>query len=388
MKISRRGQVDPFLILESFREAKVLERQGRDMIHLSLGQPGREAPQAVLEEISQAMLSQPLGYTESPGYLPLRERIQRHYRESYGIEPALERIFITVGSSAAFYMSLIAAFDAGDKVAIALPHYPAYPNMMQALDLEPLFLRPGKERRFQPTVEMLRALPEKPQGLVIASPSNPAGTILDAEEIKRLCDYCEAEGIRILSDEIYHGVSYGPKVASVAEFSDKAIVVNSFSKYYLLPGWRLGWTVMADDLAAHFSAISANFFISPAAISQYAALAAFNHKEQLDQVVKDYAVNRRIMLEELPRAGFDDLAPADGAFYIYADVSRLTNDSRDFCRRMMHEIGVVAVPGIDFDRENGHHFVRFSFSGQESRVREAMERLKGWLAVPAKKQAL
>ncbi len=381
MKNSTRGKIPSFLILESFREAKILERQGRDMIHLSLGQPGVEAPAQLREKVATYISSKPLGYTESPGYLPLRERIGQHYAEEYNItDIPVDRIFVTVGSSAAFLMSLIAAFDAGDKIAIALPCYPAYPNMMRALNIEPIFLRTDKQHKFQPTVEMLQNLPSKPQGLVIASPSNPAGTILSATEMERLCQYCDAENIRILSDEIYHGISYGQNTASVAQFSSKAIVINSFSKYYLLPGWRVGWTVMADDLLDSFNAISANFFISASAIGQYAALAAFDYKKQLNAVVRNYARNREIMLQELPKAGFSDLSPVEGAFYVYANISDISDNSSKFCHKMMHDTGVVAVPGIDFDQQHGHEYVRFSFSATTERIIEATKRIRQWTA--------
>jgi aspartate/methionine/tyrosine aminotransferase len=380
MKISARGQVDPFLILEAFREAKALERGGRDMVHLSLGQPGKEAPPEVLSGLGKLLHEQPLGYTESSGWLPLRERIVQFYRQRYGIAVPLERVFITVGSSSAFMMAMTAAFDAGDKIAIIRPCYPAYPNMMKALDLEPVFLRGRRVNKFQPNVAMLEALPKKPAGLVIASPSNPTGTIIAEEELKQLSRYCEEKGIRLISDEIYHGVTYGAKTQTVAALLSKGIVVNSFSKYFLLPGWRLGWTVMAEDLVDSFSALCQNFFISPPSISQYAALECFNHLDVLDGVVDEYRVNRDILLNALPKIGFDELAPAEGAFYIYAEISKLANDSTEFCRRMMHECGVVAVPGVDFDRENGHRFIRFSFSASRDRIEEAVKRLGRWLS--------
>ena len=380
MKISRRGAVAPFRILEAFNEAMQRQRDGHDMIHLTLGQPGCEAPLPVRQAAAKALLEQPLGYTESPGWLPLRQRIVQFYAERYGVELPLERVFITVGSSSAFFMSVIAAFDSGDRVAILQPCYPAYPNMLRALDVEPVFLRGSRENNFQPTVEMLEALARKPDGLIIASPSNPSGTVMRAGEVERLARYCDEQGIRLISDEIYHGVTYGAKPQSVAAISSRSIVVNSFSKYFLLPGWRLGWTVMAEDLVPSFNALSQNFFISPSAIAQYAALETFNQQPLLNAEVAKYRINRDIMLEALPRAGFTDLAEAEGAFYIYADVRKLTNDSEAFCRRMVVETGVVAVSGLDFDAQEGRSYVRFSFSGDTAVIVDAMARLERWLA--------
>lgn len=378
MKVSRRGAVPPFLIMEVFGEASALARQGSDMIHLSLGQPGCELPPRVLKRVAELMQTAKLGYTEAAGLPALRERIARHYHESYGVTIAPERIFITLGSSAAFILSLIAAFDANDTVAIARPCYPAYPSMMTGLDLVPAFLRGTAENRFQPTIEALDALPHPPQGLVIASPSNPASTVLRPQELQALAAYAQDKNIRIISDEIYHHITYGTQAHSITEYSNSAIVVNSFSKYFLMPGWRLGWAVVPEDLVRSFESLVQNFFISPSAIAQYAALEVFDCREELAAEVALYSRNRQILMQELPQAGFTGFAPCEGSFFIYADVSHMTDDSVAFCRRMMHETGVVAVPGVDFDRENGHHFVRFSFSNTEAQICEAMRRLKQW----------
>lgn len=379
-KVSRRGAVSPFLVMEVFREANEYIRTGGDAIHLSLGQPGREAPVRALQKGAEYLLNGKLGYTEATGIPPLRERISRHYRETYGLDIAPERIFVTVGSSAAFFLAMIAAFDGGSNVAITLPCYPAYPNMLKALEINPVYLRGNRANNFQPKVEMLKALPEKPDGLIFASPSNPAGTILDADTMQEILSYTDANHIRVLSDEIYHGVTYDGKRATTAlAYSDKVIVVNSFSKYFLLPGWRLGWAVLPEDMVRSYESLMQSFFISPPALAQQVALATFDCKDELDETVQLYARNRDVMLKALPEAGFDDLAPAEGAFYIYADVSKLTNDSRDFCRRMLHEAGVVAVPGMDFDPVNGNSTLRFSFSASTEEVEEAMLRLRKWL---------
>ncbi len=380
MKQAPRGNISPFLVMEAFREAEEVARGGADVIHLSLGQPARKAPRRVLEKVSQLALNAQLGYTDARGMESLRHRISAYYHDQYGMDVPMERIFVTVGSSAAYFMSLIAAFEPGDKIAIAAPCYPAYPNIMRALELEPVFMRAGLEENYHPTVDMLKALPEKPAGLVIASPSNPTGTVIDADVLHDVIRYCEAEGIRLISDEIYHGVTYGDVACkSALEYSDRMIVTNSFSKYFLLPGWRLGWAVMPEDLQRNFESLVQNFFISPPAIAQHAAVEVFDCLDELDKVVQGYEINRQILLDALPKAGFDKLSPAQGAFYIYADVSGLTDDSTAFCRKMLEEAHVCAVAGPDFDREEGHNYVRFSYAGDSGRINEACERLKRWL---------
>lgn len=378
MKISSRGAVPPFLILECFRDAEAMKRAGADIIHLSLGQPGVEAPPKVLQRVAARMQSAPLGYTEAAGLPELRHRIARHYRETYGVNVGAERIFITIGSSSAFVMGILSAFDAGDQVAITRPCYPAYPNMLRALNLEPVFLTGTEASRFQPTTAMLDALPETPDGLIIASPSNPTGTVLHGDELAVLAQYCDTHGIRLVSDEIYHGISYGAACETILQHTQNALVVNSFSKYYLMPGWRLGWAVVPPDLVRSFESLAQSFFIAPPTIAQYAALEVMECGTELGEVVAGYAVNRDLLLTELPRLGFTRLAPAEGGFFIYAEVSALTTDSVAFCRDMLHETGVVAVPGVDFDAARGHCYVRFSFSNSETAVREALRRLAGW----------
>lgn len=380
MKVSQRGQLSPFLVLEAFKNAKALERAGHDVVHLSLGQPGREAPQNVLERVAKRLVSEPLGYTEAAGWMPLRERIQRHYKNFYGLDVAIEQIFVTMGSSSAFIMGLLAAFDEKDQVAITLPCYPAYPNMMKALDIEPVYLRGNFENNFQPNVAMLKALPKKPAGLVVGSPSNPSGTMLATDELKAICSYADEEGIRIISDEIYHGVTYnGQRGDSILQFTNNGIIVNSFSKYFMMPGWRLGWAIVPPDLVRSFESIAQNFFISPPTISQYAGYEVMDEMDALNAEVERYKRNREILLSELPNCGFDQLAPAEGAFYVYANVSKLTNDSVAFCERMQNEIHISPVAGIDFDPADGRSYIRFSFAGTEADMHETIKRLKAWL---------
>lgn len=379
-KASIRGAVSPFHVMEVLREAEEYAATGADVIHLSVGQPAEEAPESVRRKASELLLAKGgLGYTNALGIIPLRKRIAAFYRERYGVEVPWERIVITVGSSSAFFISMLAAFEQGDKVAIAFPCYPAYPNILEALGVTPLFMRADASTHFQPTVEMLKALPEKPDGLIIASPSNPAGTIIDGGELQRIAAYCHAEGIRLISDEIYHGITYdGRRALTACGMSQKAIVVNSFSKYFLMPGWRLGWAVMPEELLRSTECLLQNFFISPPAVSQQAALEVFDCLDELDAVVAGYARNRALLLDALPKVGFDNLSPSHGAFYIYADVARLTNDSEQFCRDMLRDTGIAIVPGYDFDREQGRRYVRFSFCGNEARIHEAVERLRLW----------
>lgn len=380
LKRASRAAIAPFYVMQALSEAEKLAAAGQEIVHLSLGQPATSPPEAVLKQVAAKAMSDNLGYTESAGIRPLREAIAAHYRAQYGVEVDSAQIFVTVGSSAAYMLSLLCAFDVGDEVALVSPHYPASPNMMEALGVQPVIMPSSAESNYQPTVEMLRKLPRKPAGLVIASPSNPTGTVIDPAELARLVRYCEQEQIRIISDEIYHGVTYGGvQASSVLESSDQMIVTNSFSKYYLLPGWRLGWCVMPKALIGAAEAILQNFYISPPTLSQYAALEVMQHRDALDAVVAGYDANRRYLLAHLPEVGLRHFAPAQGAFYLYADVSELTNDSVRFCRDMLEQAGVCAVPGIDFDRTSGHHYIRFSYAGSLEAMQAACERLRNWL---------
>lgn len=380
MKPSKRSDISPFMVMEAFREAAKIEEQGADVMHLSLGQPSARPPKAVLDAVAKAALEQPLGYTDARGMPELRQMIADHYKEQYGLNIDPARVFMTVGSSAAYFMALLSAFEVGDKIALVSPHYPASPNMMRALGIDPIVIRATMDDNYQPTLAMLKALPEKPDGLVIASPANPTGTVIDPVVFKEIIDYCEVDDIRIISDEIYHGVSYdNARTVSVLEHSDRMIVTNSFSKYYLLPGWRLGWCVMPEELMRNVESLLQNFFISPPSIAQYAAMEVLQHRDALDDVVKDCQANRDRLIDGLKEVGLERLAPADGAFYIYADISAISNDSAAFCKDMLEQAHVCAVPGIDFDREEGHRFVRFSYCGDFSAIDEACKRLKAWV---------
>ena len=378
LKIAKRGAVPPFIAMEVLRDANSRAAQGENVLHLEVGQPSTGAPRAVIEAAKRALDNDQLGYTEALGIPALRRRIAQHYRDTYGVDVDPSRVVVTTGSSGAFLLSFLAAFDAGDRVALAAPGYPAYRNILTALGVTPVSLLAGLETRFQPSIELLERESAPIDGLIVASPSNPAGTMLDAESFARLLDHCRRRGIRLVSDEIYHGITYAMAPTTALAHGDDAIVINSFSKYFSMTGWRLGWMILPPDLLRPVECLAQNLFISPPTLPQLAALAVFDCRAELDANVRRYRENRELLLVQLPRAGFDHLAPADGAFYIYADVSRLTNDSEAFCRRMLAETGVAATPGIDFDSERGARFVRFSFAGATADMAAAADRLIAW----------
>ena len=377
LKIARRARVSPFIVMDILRAANERAAAGEDVLHLEVGQPGTGAPAAVIAAAKAALDGDRLGYTEAFGIPRLRGRIVRHYRDFYDLDVPEERIVVTTGSSGAFLLTFLSAFDAGDRVALAAPGYPAYRNILAALGLEVVELPAGPETGFQPSPELLAAA-GRIDGLILASPSNPAGTMVPAHELRRLVDYCAATGIRLISDEIYHGITFGEAATSALAFTHDAFVVNSFSKYFCMTGWRLGWMVVPADMLRAIECLTQNFYISPPTLSQHAAVAAFDCKEELDGHVARYARSRNVLLEALPEAGFENLAPVDGAFYIYADVTRISNDSEALCRRLLAETGVAMTPGTDFDTVRGNAFVRISFAGTTEDMQAAAERLVAW----------
>jgi aspartate/methionine/tyrosine aminotransferase len=382
LKVARRGNIPPFIVMDVMRAAFEREAAKGDVLHLEVGQPSTPAPAGVIAAAKAALDADKLGYTDTFGTSPLRQAIARHYKDWYGVAVAPEQVFVTTGSSAAFVVSFLAAFDPGDRVALAEPGYPCYRNILSALGIEPVGLVTTEESRFQPTVGLLETAEGKGgklDGLIVASPSNPTGTMLSAGELEALAGYCHDRGIRLVSDEIYHGICYGEPGASALEFTREAVVINSFSKYFSMTGWRLGWMVIPADLARAIECLAQNLYISPPSLSQAAAVAAFDCHDELRANVARYAANRDLLLKKLPAAGFDHLAPAQGAFYIYADVSKLTNDSEEFCRRMLAETGVATTPGLDFDPHRGRAFMRFSFAGSTEEMDEAADRLAAWL---------
>ncbi|HEX3885452.1 MAG TPA: aminotransferase class I/II-fold pyridoxal phosphate-dependent enzyme [Stellaceae bacterium] len=380
LRASRRGLVPPFIAMDVMRAANAREATGERVIHLEVGQPGTPAPAAVLEAARAALANNKIGYTDAEGIAPLRAAIAGHYRAQYGIEVDPAEIAVTTGSSAAFQLAFLAAFEPGDRVALAAPGYPAYRNILSALGLETVLIEVGENAHYQPNPALLADYPDL-AGLIVASPANPTGTMIAADDLARLYAYCGERGIRLVSDEIYHGITYEAAAQSARAFGRDAIVVNSFSKYYSMTGWRLGWMLVPPDLARSVECLAQNFYISPPALSQLAAVPAFDCRAELDAHVARYRANRDLLIATLSKAGLSRFAPAEGAFYLYVDVSGLTRDSGEFCRRMLAEIAVAATPGADFDPIHGDSWLRLSFAGSSGDLAEAARRLAGW--VPA-----
>ncbi len=370
--------------MDVWKAAAERARTHEDVLVLAAGQPSTPAPEAVLRATKAAMDSELLGYTETFGILALREAIAEHHRSTYGVQVEADDVVVTTGSSGAFTLIFLAAFDLGDTVVVARPGYPAYRNTLTALGCDVVELDCGPETRFQPTVAMLEALPEPPAGLIVASPANPTGTMIAPEELAALARWCDEHGTLLLSDEIYHGITYpGTEPTSSAwETSRESVVIGSVSKYFSMTGWRLGWMLVPQSLRPALQRLASNMTVCPPAISQFAAVHAFGPeaKAELDGHVQRYAANRQLLLSGLPKLGITDLAPADGAFYAYADIAHLTDDSMRWCTDVLDHTGVALAPGIDFDTRNGHHTVRFSFAGASADIEEALYRLERYLA--------
>lgn len=378
LKLSRRGDVPPFMVMDVMSAAARREAAGHRVIHMEVGQPSTPAPRKVLEAARQSLSDSIMGYTLALGTPDLRARIARYYADTAGLDIDPERIAVTAGSLGGFLLAFLAAFDQGDRVAMPRPSYPSYRNMLGALNLEAVSVDTAMANGFQPTPEDLDGIDGSLDGLIIASPSNPVGSVIAPEALARLVAYCDERGIRLISDEIYHGISYGSATVPAIRYSDNVIGLNSFSKYFSMTGWRLGWMVMPENMIRQVERLAQNFFICPSAPAQYAAVAAFDCTEELDGHVAVYARNRSLLLEGLPQAGFDRIAPADGAFYLYADVSGLTDDSLGFAARMLDEAGVATTAGVDFDPVDGHHYLRFSYAGNTADMEEALQRLQRW----------
>ena len=382
LKTGKGASAPPFIVMDVITAANARQAEltpgAPHVIRMEVGQPGTGAPAGAVAAVQAALRGGgSMGYTEAFGLRSLRGRIARHYRAWYGLDLNPERVAVTVGASGAFPLAFLAAFDVGDRVAMAAPFYPPYVNILTALGMVPVILEAGVETRFQPNVAMLDALWPRPDGLIVASPCNPAGTMLRPEELRGIAEWCHREGVRLISDEIYHGLNYDVPI-STAAMSSSAIVVNSFSKYFSMTGWRIGWLVLPEDLVRPVECLAQNMFISAPHIAQIAAEAAFECGEELAANVARYRRSRDLLVRALPGAGFAKLSPAEGAFYLYADISERSNDAEGFCKRMLMEAGIAASPGVDFDRARGHHFVRFSYCGPEADMAEAAHRLTRW----------
>ena len=380
LKVSRRGNIPPFIVMDVMRDANKRESDGEDILHLEVGQPGTTAPIPVLDTARDALHKDLIGYTDALGLMALRKRIAQHYDKCYGEKVTPSQVVITTGSSGGFLLAFLSAFDPGDRVALACPGYPAYRNILKSVGVEAVDIQTGFATNFQPNPELLdrAAVSGALDGLIVASPSNPTGTMIHAAEFKALVDYCRKKSIRLISDEIYHGITYECPAETVLRFSKDALVINSFSKYFSMTGWRLGWLVVPRDLQRSIECLAQNLFISSPTLSQLAAIKAFDCQQELNSYVARYAENRELLLDQLPKVGFKTLAPVEGAFYIYADIANLTNNSQEFCRRMLVEIGVATTSGIDFDPERGAHYMRFSFAGGIDKISQAIERLSLW----------
>ncbi|WP_375194987.1 aminotransferase class I/II-fold pyridoxal phosphate-dependent enzyme [Sphingobium sp.] len=374
------AQIDPFHAIAISREAHRLEAAGRSILHMEFGQPSTGAPSAAIAEAHAVLDRDPMGYWESPA---LKERIALHYRERYGVTVDAEQILLTCGASPGLVLALTSLFAPGARVATARPGYVAYRNTLKALYLEPQEVDCGPAVRYQISAAALEALKPAPDGAIIASPANPTGTIIPADEMARIAEICHARGIRIVSDEIYHGLSYGEAARSMLEFAPDAIIVNSFSKYFSMAGWRLGWVVFPPDLIDAARARMGNLFLTPPSLAQHAGLKAFDCIDELEGHVATYRRNRELLLAALPALGLKEIAPPDGAFYIYADVGHLTNDSLSFCQKLLRETGVATAPGIDFDPVDGQRHIRFSFAVSTDRVEDAIARLIPWFDAQA-----
>ena len=369
--------VEPFRAMAIGQLAHALAAQGRSIIHMEYGQPSTSAPAAAIAKAHQVLDTEAQGYWESA---PLKERIARHYAETQGATIAPDQVILTCGASPALLLALTSAFAPGARIACARPGYVAYRNSLAALHMVCVEVPCGAAERYQLTAAALAALDPAPDGVILASPANPTGTIIAPDDLAAIVDVCRARGIRIISDEIYHGLSYTGPTVSVAALDPTALIVNSFSKYFSMPGWRLGWLIAPRDLVDAAYARMSNLLLTPPVLAQHAGLIAFDCADELDGHIATYAANRAAMLAALPALGLAKIAPPDGAFYIWADIAHLTNDSMDFCTRLLQDTGVATAPGVDFDPVDGHRFMRFSFAVSTPEVEDAIARMIPWFA--------
>ena len=381
---SGRSNVPPFMVMDVMAAAARIEAAGGHVVHMEVGQPAAPAPASAIAAAHAALAGGRIGYTEALGIPALRARIARHYAERYAVEVDPARIVVTTGSSGAFILAFLALFEPGDRVAVAVPGYPPYRHILTALGCEPVLIETTAASRWAITPDMLIAVHRRTplKGVLVASPANPTGTMMTKEAIAQLLAAAQGEGIRFISDEIYHGLDYAFAAETAARLAEEAIVVNSFSKYFCMTGWRVGWMVVPPELVRPIERLAGNLAISVPTLSQIAAEAAFDGRAQAEAVKHVYEANRRVLLERLPAAGFDKILPVDGAFYLYADVSRFSADSFAFAKCMLEEAHVAATPGVDFDPHNGRHFVRFCYAGATADMHEAVARIANWLRPP------
>jgi aspartate/methionine/tyrosine aminotransferase len=382
-RVALRAGIPPFYVMDVWLAAAERQRTHGDLVNLSAGQPSVGAPEPVRAAAVAALRRNQLGYSVALGIPELRAAIAADYRRKYGIGVESDAVIVTTGSSGGFLLAFLACFDVGDRVALASPGYPCYRNILSALGCEVVEIPCGPQTRFQPTAQMLAELDPPIQGVVVASPANPTGTVIPPDELSAIASWCDASGARLISDEVYHGLVYpgAPPASCAWQTSRNAVVVNSFSKYYAMTGWRLGWLLVPAALRRAVDCLTGNFTICPPVLSQFAAVSAFTPEStaEADGNLHHYTVNRALLLDGLRAIGIDRLAPTDGAFYVYADVADFTDDSLSFCSKLLYDTGVAIAPGIDFDPARGNHFVRLSFAGPTSDVEEGLRRIGHWL---------
>jgi len=379
-RASRRSAVPAFIVMDVMQAAAEREARGEKIIHMEVGQPGTPAPKAALAAVARALPADTLGYTPALGIAALRARIARHYQERYGLAIAPERVVVTTGSSAGFVLTFLALFDSGAAVALPAPGYPCYRHILTALGQRPVPIATGPEGRWMPTPAQIGAAAAEHgiAGLVLASPANPTGTMLAPDRLAAIARACERHGVWLIADEIYHGLSYGMPEATALAHSADAVVINSFSKYFSMTGWRVGWLIAPERLIRPIERLAQNFYISPPAVAQVAALGAFDAREELEANKRVYAENRALLMSELPKAGLERILPADGAFYLYVDIAAMGGDSVAFTRALLADVGIAATPGVDFDADRGGSYVRFCYAGTTADMAEAARRLRAW----------
>jgi aspartate/methionine/tyrosine aminotransferase len=375
-----RADISSFIVMDVMTAAAAKEATGARVIHMEVGQPSTAAPKAARAAVANVLDTDTLGYTLALGITPLRQRIAQLYQDWYGLEISPDRVIVTSGSSAAFVLSFLSLFDVGAMVALPNPGYPCYRHILTSLGINHALLHTGPENRWMPTAAELDAAADRQPlaGLLLASPANPTGTMIEPARLAEIIAVCQRRGLWFISDEIYHGLTFGMPEDTALRHSDDVIVINSFSKYFSMTGWRVGWMVVPDRLVRTVERLAQNLYISPAGVSQVAALGAFDGLEELVANRATYAANRDMLLAAFPKLGFDKIVPADGAFYLYVDVSAYTNDSLAFAKTLLDETGIAATPGLDFDPERGHHFMRFSFARSTDDMAEAIRRLQIW----------
>ena len=377
MKHSMRGNIDPFIVMDVMEKARKAEENGRKIIHLEVGQPSTAIPFEALKRTSDTMKRDPLGYTVALGLPEIRKKISELYCSWYNLDLDPARVIITSGSSGAFILSFISLFDVGARVGIGTPGYPSYRQILKSLGILPVDIKTSLENKFQPTKNDV--LSNSLDGLLVASPSNPSGTMLDQNELAELIETSKSVGANFISDEIYHGIQYDKKAVSALEITDQCYVINSFSKFFSMTGWRVGWMVVPEDHIRVVERLAQNLFICPPHISQVAALEALSCENELSQYIEIYRKNRQIIMHELPQIGFQNFAPPDGAFYFYVDISRYSDDSLSFCDDVLEEVGVAITPGIDFDPERGNTTIRISYARSTDEISEGINRLGNFM---------